>query len=107
MRSTAGAESRGAGLEEAGRLSVLVHRVSQGSGVFLHTDSELDEMAGIAARARVEVSLFARPNAGWDTSAMARAPAGGVVAASAGGRDAVGAGLDDLLWCAPHTCSPT
>jgi hypothetical protein len=48
---------------EAGRLGVRVHRVSQGSGVFLHTDSELDEMARTAAAARVEVSLFTRPNA--------------------------------------------
>jgi len=62
--STEGPECLRAVLEEADRLSVQVHRVSQGSGVFLHTDSELDEMAGIAARARVEVSLFARPNAG-------------------------------------------
>ena len=62
--STKGPECLRAVLEEADRLSVQVHRVSQGSGVFLHTDSELDEMAGIAARARVEVSLFARPNAG-------------------------------------------
>ena len=100
--STEGPESLRAVLEEAGRLSVPVHRVSQGSGVFLHTDSELDEMAGIAARARVEVSLFARPNAGWDTSAMAHAPAGGVVAASARGQDQVVACLDDALRAAAH-----
>ena len=100
--STEGPESLRAVLEEAGRLSVPVHRVSQGSGVFLHTDSELDEMAGIAARAPVEVSLFARPNAGWDTSAMARAPAGWVVAASARGQDQVVACLDDALRAAAH-----
>jgi len=100
--STEGPESLRAVLEEAGRLSVPVHRVSQGSGVFLHTDAELDEMAGIAARAPVEVSLFARPNAGWDTSAMARAPAGAVVAASARGQDQVVACLEDALRAAAH-----
>jgi len=100
--STEGPESLRAVLEEAGRRSVPVHRVSQGSGVFLHTDSELNEMAGIAARERVEVSLFARPNAGWDTSAMARAPAGGVVAAAARGQDQVVACLDDALRAAAH-----
>src|SRR5436305_12285303 len=62
-------------LEEAARLDVRVHRVSQGSGVFMLTDAELDELARIAAEARVEVSLFARPNAGWGTSAMARSAA--------------------------------
>jgi len=100
--SREGTESLRAVLEEVDRLSVRVHRVSQGSGVFLHTDSELDEMAGIAARARVEVSLFARPNAGWDTSAMARAPAGAAVAASARGQDQVVACLDDALRAAAH-----
>src|ERR671933_452538 len=65
-------------LEEAARLDVRVHRVSQGSGVFLLTDAELDEMARLAAEARVEVSLFARPNAAWGVSAMARSPAGAV-----------------------------
>ena len=63
-------------LEEAERLEVRVHRISQGSGVFLLTDDELDEMARLGATAPVEVSLFARPNAGWDTSATSRAPAG-------------------------------
>jgi hypothetical protein len=83
--STEGPRCLEAVLEEAERLDVLVHRVSQGSGVFLHTDGELDEMARLARDARVEVSLFARPNAGWDTSAMARAPEGGAVAAEARG----------------------
>lgn len=100
--STEGPESLRAVLEEASRLSVAVHRVSQGSGVFLQTDSELDEMAGVAAAARVEVSLFARPNAGWDASAMALAPAGRVVAASARGQNQVVACLDDALRAAAH-----
>src|SRR3989475_4915901 len=69
--STEGPRCLDAVLEEAERLGVRVHRVSQGSGVFLHLDGELDEMARTAAVARVEVSLFARPNAAWGTSAMA------------------------------------
>src|ERR1051325_6861715 len=59
--STEGPRCLEAVLEEAARLDVTVHRVSQGSGVFLHTDEELDEMARIAAEARVEVSLFGDP----------------------------------------------
>src|SRR5438874_10103065 len=77
--STEGPRCLEAVLEEAARLDVVVHRVSQGSGVFLQTDDELDEMAQLAADAAVEVSLFARPNAAWDVSAMARSPAGAVV----------------------------
>jgi hypothetical protein len=88
--------------EEAERLDVRVHRVSQGSGVFLQTDDELDRMARTGAEAVVEISLFARPNAGWDTSAMARAPAGAVVAPSSRGQEQVLHGLEDVKRAAAH-----
>lgn len=100
--STEGPRCLEAVLEEAARLGVTVHRVSQGSGVFLLTDDELDELAGMAAEARVEVSLFARPNAGWDASAMARAPAGAVVAPAARGQEQLVACLDDARRAAAH-----
>src|SRR5256714_9161225 len=83
-------------LEEAERLDVRVHRVSQGSGVFLQTDDELDELARTAAEASVEVSLFARPNAAWDTSAMARAAAGAVVAPVSRGQEQIVQGIEDV-----------
>ena len=89
-------------LEEAERLSVRVQRVSQGSGVFLQTDDELDEMARAGAAARIEVSLFARPNAAWGVSAMARSPAGGMVAPAAYGQEQVVACLDDARRAADH-----
>jgi hypothetical protein len=89
-------------LEESARLDVPVHRVSQGSGVFLQTDDELDSMARMAADARVEISLFARPNAAWDTSAMARSPAGGVVAPTSRGQEQVVQGIEDAKRAAAH-----
>jgi len=70
--------------------------------VFLQTDEELDSMARMAADARVEVSLFARPNAAWDTSAMARSPAGGVVAATSRGQEQVVQGIEDVKRAAAH-----
>lgn len=100
--STEGPRCLAAVLEEAERLDVRVHRVSQGSGVFLQTDAELDELARAAAEARVEVSLFARPNAGWDTSAASRAPAGSWLAASARGQEQVVQALDDARRAAHH-----
>lgn len=100
--STEGPECLRAVLEEAERLSVPVHRVSQGSGVFLLTDAELDEMSRLAAEARIEVSLFARPNAAWDASAMARSPAGVVIAAAARGQEQVIACLEDARRAAEH-----
>ena len=100
--STEGPRCLEAVLEEAARLDVTVHRVSQGSGVFLQTDAELDEIAGMAAGARVEVSLFARPNAAWGTSAAARAPAGWLFAPTAYGQEQVVAALDDARRAADH-----
>jgi len=100
--STEGPRCLEAVIEEAERLQVLIHRISQGSGVFLQTDDELDAMARMAATARLEVSLFARPNAAWDTSAMSRAPAGGVLAPVARGQEQVVACVEDIRRAAEH-----
>ena len=98
--STEGPRCLEAVLEEADRLAVAVHRVSQGSGVFLLTDAELDVLARTAADAQVEVSLFARPNASWGLSATARAHAG--FAAPAHGLEQVVANLEDCVRAAAH-----
>ncbi|HEY1480620.1 MAG TPA: U32 family peptidase [Gaiellales bacterium] len=87
-------------VSEGERLGVTIHRASQGSGVFLHTDAELDEMARIAAAAPLEVSLFARPSAGWVVSPTARAHGG--FAASAFGPEGVVAHLEDCVRAAEH-----
>ena len=100
--STEGPGCLRAVLEEAERWEIPVHRISQGTGVFLQTDDELDEMAALAADAKREVSLFARPGAGWSPSAMVAAPAGGVLAASARGQDQLVACLEDALRAAEH-----
>jgi hypothetical protein len=100
--STEGPRAFEAVLDEAERRRVPVVRVSQGSGVFMHTDEELDEMARLGATAGVEVSLFARPNAGWDTSAMARAPVGPLVAPVARGTEQLVAVLEDARRAADH-----
>jgi hypothetical protein len=100
--STEGPRCLEAVLHEADALDVAVHRVSQGSGVFLLLDAELDAMAALAAAEQVEVSLFARPNAAWDVSAMARSPAGAVVAPAARGQEQVVQVLDDVRRAAAH-----
>jgi hypothetical protein len=94
--STEGPACLAAVLEEAARWDVPVHRVSQGSGVFMLTDAELREMAATAAASAVEVSLFARPGAAWGPSATAVAPAGGAVASAARGIEQLVAQLEDI-----------
>lgn len=83
-------------LTEADRLEVPVTRVSQGSGVGMLTDAEIGEMVKLAGGRGVELSLFARPCAGWGTSAMARSPAGAVLTPCAWGRDQLDAAVDEI-----------
>jgi hypothetical protein len=100
--STEGPGCLAAVIDEAKQRGIIVSRVSQGSGVLLQTDSELDEMAELARSASVEVSLSARPNAGWHTSAMARSPAGALASAAAHGQEQVVQQLADVGRAAAH-----
>jgi hypothetical protein len=100
--STEGPRCLEAVVEEAHRLDVPVHRISQGSGVFMLTDVELDDFVAVAAAANVELSLFARPNAAWDASATSRAPAGGALAPAVRGQDQLAAVLEDVVRAADH-----
>jgi len=74
--SVEGPRALAAVLEEAERQSVLIQRVSQGSGIMLLTDAEIREMARLGHDAGIEVSLFVGPRAGWDTGAQVVAAAG-------------------------------
>ena len=74
-------------LEEAKTRGITIDRVSQGSGVMLLTDHELDEMAALGKARGIEVSLFIGPRAGWDTGAMSYASAGKAVAPKTRGMD--------------------
>lgn len=94
--STEGPRVLAAVLDEARRHGVVVHRVSQGSGVMLLTDDEIREMGYLAASAGIEVSLFARPSAGWDTGAMARTSAGALVSAKLRGQEQLVYCLEDV-----------
>lgn len=100
--STEGPACLQAVIDEAERRGVVVHRVSQGSGVMLMTDGELRDMADIARGARIAVSLAARPHAAWGTSAMARSPAGGLVGSTARGEEQLVQQLDDARRAAAH-----
>jgi hypothetical protein len=89
-------------LDGASARGVPIRRMSQGTGVFLHTDEELDEMAALAAGAGIELSLFARPCAGWGVSAAARSAIGPLLAPLAAGQTQLAAVLDDVLRAVDH-----
>lgn len=100
--STEGPRCLDAVLEEAARREVPVHRVSQGSGAFLLTDDELDEMVRLAADAGIEVSLFAQPTAAWSASAAARSDSGASVGAAVHGPEGLVFALEDVRRSAAH-----
>ncbi|TDU90395.1 hypothetical protein EV138_3981 [Kribbella voronezhensis] len=80
-------------LDEAGARGVTVHRVSQGSGVMMLTDSEIDEMLTLGVDHGVEVCLFLGPRGAWDIGGQAKVSA--AVGGVARGNDMVAASLCD------------
>jgi hypothetical protein len=100
--STEGPRCLDAVLEQGARRDVPVHRVSQGSGGFLLTDDELDEMARTAAEARIEVSLFAQPTAAWGPSAAARTDGGAALGGASHGQEGIVFALEDIRRSAAH-----
>ena len=84
--SVEGPEVLRAVLEEADARGVPVRRVSQGSGVMMLTDEELDEMARLGAERGVEVSLFLGPRGAWDAGgqSLLTASVAGVARGDAG-----------------------
>lgn len=94
--STEGPAALAAVLEEASAYQLIVHRVSQGSGVLLMTDDEIRAMARLARSHQVEVSLFARPSAAWDIGAMASASAGQALSPRLRGQDQLVYCLEDV-----------
>lgn len=99
--STEGPKALAAVLEAADEYGITIHRVSQGSGIWMLTDDEIREMCRLGAEARIEVSLFVGPRAAWGTSAQVRASAGKNLGARLRGmEDLVYATEDVIRGCA-------
>lgn len=94
-------EALSAVLEEADKRKVMIHRASQGSGIMMLTDSELASMLKIARDAKMELSLFVGPRAGFDTTPQPFTPAGKIIGGSLrGGAQLVYAVEDVKRGCA-------
>jgi len=99
--STEGPAAFVAVLDEAGKRGVRVHRVSQGSGIWMLTDGEIEEMVELGRVNEVEVCLFVGPRAGWDLGVQASSPGGSAIAGSLRGGDQLAYGIQDVV----HACS--
>ncbi|MEV5481871.1 MULTISPECIES: hypothetical protein [Streptomyces] len=94
--SVEGPEALAAVLEEAECLEVPVHRVSQGSGVWMLSDAEITEMVKATTERSVELCLFTGPRGTWDIGGSTRTDSrGGGLRAR--GHDAVAGCVEDAL----------
>ncbi|GAA1163944.1 hypothetical protein GCM10009654_20930 [Streptomyces hebeiensis] len=75
--SVEGPESLAEVLKESSRLDVPIHRVSQGSGVWMLSDADITEMVDACASRDIELCLFTGPRGTWDTGASTRTDSGG------------------------------
>lgn len=74
--SCEGVRSLEAVLETSQKLGVPIHRISQGSGIMLYTDDELNGMVELARQETRELSLFTGPRGNWDINPMPFSSAG-------------------------------
>ncbi len=95
--STEGPRAMEAVLQSAAGHSVMIHRISQGSGIMLQTDEEIREMVALGRQHGVEVCLFVGPRANWDIGIQAASTAGRVVGSSLRGADQLAFGIEDVL----------
>ena len=63
-------------IEAAQASGIPVQRISQGSGIMLLSDAEIDEMVQLGHRHGIEVCLFVGPRAPWEGTAQALTPDG-------------------------------
>ncbi|NYI07295.1 hypothetical protein [Allostreptomyces psammosilenae] len=78
-------------LAESERLRVPLHRISQGSGVWMLTDDEITDMVKACAERDIELCLFLGPRGTWSPNASTLTASGG-----AGAR---AHGYDQLAQC--------
>lgn len=80
----------------AAEFGVDIHRISQGSGIMLLTDAEIEEMVALGREHGIEVCLFVGPRAGWDIGVQARSSSGSVAAGVLRGADQLGYGIEEV-----------
>ncbi|MFG3496673.1 hypothetical protein [Streptomyces sp. NPDC047886] len=96
LPSVEGPEALAVVLKESSRLDVPIHRVSQGSGVWMLTDAEITEMVESCAERGIELCLFTGPRGTWDIGAGTRTDSGGA-GLRARGHDALAGCVEDAL----------
>jgi len=63
-------------IENVDNLDITIHRISQGSGVILLTDKQIEEMVEICKSEKLELSLYVGPRATYDIGGEVKAAMG-------------------------------
>lgn len=83
-------------VERAEEYEVPLHRISQGSGVMLLRDREVEEMVEIGRSERIEVSLFTGPRASYDVGGTSRSANAMAVSWRIRGADQLSHAISDI-----------
>ncbi|MFE6157962.1 hypothetical protein ACFQ7F_03460 [Streptomyces sp. NPDC056486] len=94
--SVEGPEALAVVLKESSRLDVPIHRISQGSGIWMLSDVEITEMVEACAERDIELCLFTGPRGTWDIGAATRTDSGGGGLRSRG-HDALAGCVEDAV----------
>ncbi len=84
-------------LDEADRIGCPVHRVSQGSGIQMLSDSQIKTFAQMGAERNIEVCLFTTPRANFDVGGLWNAPIGKLIQWQVRGAEQIRYSLDDVF----------
>lgn len=96
LPSVEGPASFEALIEACEKYDVNIHRISQGSGIMLLTDDELQQMAEIGRRENLEVSLFVGPRGSYDITPMQLAGNGKIAGLRSQGMDQLVYAIEDI-----------
>jgi hypothetical protein len=83
-------------VEKAEEYAIPLHRVSQGSGVMLLTDREIEQMVEIGRSEKIEVSLFTGPRAGYDIGGTSKSANAAAVSSRIRGADQLRYAIEDI-----------
>lgn len=84
-------------VEAASEYRVAIHRVSQGGGIALLSDSEIASMASLGAEHDIDVGLFVSPRAAWGTAALPQTPGGAVIGWRNTGMRQIVSAIEDVV----------
>lgn len=83
-------------LKEIDKYGIEIHRISQGSGIMLLTDDEINEMCELTSERGMELSLFVGPRGTWDISAQPFTSGGKAMGLRHEGADQLVYAMEDL-----------